>query len=130
MQRLTTCAVAIAVLAMAGTCNAGLAYSDPAGGWDYTFDGDAALAGPTGSFDSLDGTWDHDNGSDQWDGSAVGAGRPGGASAITEGVSIPGDLDYLRLQNNGEVGAYGMGAPGSTRSIMFGLSIIDGTGAA
>lgn len=99
---------------------AGVVYLDPAGGWTYTYTGDAAAAG-TGAFDSLDGTWDHDNGSDQWDGTGIGAGRPGGYSSID---------GYLRMQDTGDPRDYGMGDPGSNRKLMFGHSITNDLGSA
>ncbi len=51
----------------------------PPGGWDYRYDGDAA-ASASGA--ALDGTWDHDNGSDQWDGTVPGTGNPGGVAVV------------------------------------------------
>ena len=41
-------------------------FADPSGGWSYVYNGDNATMGATDSFDSLDGTWDHDNPSDLW----------------------------------------------------------------
>ncbi|MBL7189922.1 MAG: hypothetical protein ISS70_26630 [Phycisphaerae bacterium] len=71
----------------------------------YAYDGDIATG-------SLDGTWDHDNGSDEWDGSGPGAGNPGGAAALVEdGVT------FLRIQDTGDPRDYGMGDPGSNRKI-------------
>ncbi|UCG46184.1 MAG: PEP-CTERM sorting domain-containing protein [Phycisphaerales bacterium] len=110
------------VLAVGVVCagaRAGVVYPDPVGGWTYTYTGDAATAGPTDDFDSLDGTWDHDNGSDQWDGTIIGAGRPGGASSID---------GYLRLQETGDPRDYGMGDPGSNRKLYFGHSITNDLG--
>ena len=53
----------------ATTAMAGVDFGEPDGGWTYIYTGDAAAA-------DLDGTWDHDNGSDQWDESEIGkAGR-------------------------------------------------------
>lgn len=50
-----------------------LSFSPPDGGWNYLYEGDQADYAPDGEgFASLDGTWSHDNGSDQWDGSAIG----------------------------------------------------------
>ena len=92
---------------------AGIAYPDPVGGWTYTYTGDAATAGATGVFDSLDGTWDHNNGSDAWDSSAIGAGAPGGASSID---------GSLRIQDTGDPRDYGMPDP-SNRKLYFGHSI-------
>jgi len=67
----------------------------------YAFEGDA-----------LDDTWDHDNGSDQWDGTGPGEGNPGGAVSLTEG-----DDTFLRIQDTGDPRDYGMGDPGSNRKV-------------
>jgi hypothetical protein len=67
----------------------------PAGPSGYVYDGDA-----------LDDTWDHDNGSDQWDGTGPGEGMPGGAVSLTEdGVT------FLRIQDTGDPRDYGMSDP-------------------
>ena len=90
----------------------------------YTYPGAPGTAGPTNNFDSLDGTWDHNNGSDQWDGSVIGAGRPGGVSAL---IDPAGGETFLRIQDTGDPRDHGMGDPGSNRKIMFGHQL---TGAA
>ncbi|UCG57121.1 MAG: PEP-CTERM sorting domain-containing protein [Phycisphaerales bacterium] len=82
----------------------------------YIFEGDAAAGGA--GFTALDGTWDHDNGSDEWDETGVGMGRPGGVSALTEG-----DTTYVRIQDTGDPRDYGMGDPGSNRKIYLGHEI-------
>jgi len=111
MNRQLLCFSAIlAVLVCSGLANAGEAYPDPEGGWTYVYTGDAAAFGTPEAFDSLDGTWDYSNGSSQWDGSGIGAGRPGGASALD---------GYLRIQETGDPRKYGMGDPGSNRKIYF-----------
>jgi hypothetical protein len=67
----------------------------------YVYDGDA-----------LDDTWNHNNGSDQWDDTVPGEGNPGGAAALVEdGVS------FLRIQDTGDPRDYGMGDPGSNRKV-------------
>lgn len=87
----------------------------------YVYDGDAAVAGPANSNDSLDGTWDHNNGSDAWDGTGLGVGGPGGASALVEdGVT------FLRIQDTGDPRDYGKPDPSNrkvyfTHAIDFGL---------
>jgi len=96
-----------------GTARAGVAYPDPGGGWKYVYTGDAAAAG-SGGYTAMDGTWSHDNGSDEWDGTAIGLGKPGGATASG---------GYLRLQDTGDPRDYGNGDPGSSRKIMFGHSV-------
>jgi hypothetical protein len=111
-------------LAMTGAAHAGILYPDPIGGWLYEYDGDAATAGAADSFDSLDGTWDHSNGNDEWDGTGIGAGRPGGVSSLdSSGTS------YLRIQDTGDPRDYGMGDPGSNRKLYFGHSITTDVGA-
>jgi hypothetical protein len=109
-------AVALVVMAC-GPALAGVSYPDPSGGWTYTYEGADAIAG-AGVFDSLDGTWDHDNGSDQWDGTGIGTGRPGGASALTADTTT-----YLRIQETGDPRDYGMDDPGSNRKLFFGHDI-------
>jgi hypothetical protein len=88
--------------------------------WTYTFTGDAAASGPANSFDSLDGSWDHNNGSDHWDGSAIGAGTPGGVSTLD---------GFLRLQDPGDPRDYAM-PDASNRNLYFGHSITNEIGAA
>ncbi len=101
--------------------HAGILFPDPPGGWTYSFHGDQATAGAAGSgFTSLDGTWSHDNGSDEWDGSApggvFGAGnRPGGVGTFTEG-----GLKFLRIQDPGDPRDFAYGDPGSNRKIYLG----------
>ncbi|MBN2133111.1 MAG: hypothetical protein JW741_26660, partial [Sedimentisphaerales bacterium] len=83
-----------------------------AGAWAYTYTGDAAVAGA--GYTALDGTWSHDNGSDEWDGSTIGQGRPGGASSLN---------GYLRIQDPGDPRDYSLADPGSNRKIAFAHSI-------
>jgi len=64
----------------------------------------------TSGFTSLDGTWSHDNGGDEWDGSAIGEGSPGGVSVID---------GYLRIQETGNPTEHGFEDPGSNRKITF-----------
>jgi hypothetical protein len=68
---------------------------------EYTFNGD-----------ELDDTWDHDNGSDQWDGTGPGEGNPGGVALLSEDGA-----DFLRIQDTGDPRDYDMGDPGSNRKI-------------
>ena len=45
------------------------AFPAPPGGWTYLYNGDQLqVEDPL----ALDGTWDHNNGSDAWDGSEIG----------------------------------------------------------
>ncbi len=89
----------VAVLALSPWVRAGVLYSDPSGGWRYTLNGNSAApgSGGSGAFDALDGSWGHDNGSDAWDGSTIGAGRLGGLSALTDGPT-----NYIRIQDPGD----------------------------
>ncbi|UCD51975.1 MAG: hypothetical protein JSW27_04920, partial [Phycisphaerales bacterium] len=82
--------------------------------YTYTYDGDA-----------LDDAWDHDNGSDQWDGTGPGEGRPGGAGALAED-----DVTFLRIQDTGDPRDYDLGDPGSNRKIYLTRPVesnLDGT---
>lgn len=65
-------------------------FAHPPGGWDSVYNGDVDP--------SMDG-WDYDNGSDAWDGSTIGVGRPGGAGVFTDG-----DDAFLRIQDTGNPG--------------------------
>ncbi len=86
-------------------------YAPPPDGWVYTYDGSAAAGAADAA---LDGTWSHTNGSDEWDGSPVGSGRPGGVSSLTaEGTT------YLRIQDTGDPSDHGQADPGSNRKIAF-----------
>jgi len=81
----------------------------------YKYDGDA-----------LDDTWDHDNGSDAWDGTGPGDpnGAPGGAGALVED-----DVTFLRIQDTGDPRDYGFSDP-SNRKICISHPIdfgLDGT---
>jgi hypothetical protein len=58
--------LAALTLAGPGLAPAGINYANPAGGWDYSYDGASAAMGDFDAYDSLDGTWDHNNGSDLW----------------------------------------------------------------
>jgi hypothetical protein len=99
----------------AGVAVGGVDYADPLGGWTYIYTGDTGS--PGAGFTALDGTWSHDNGSDQWDESEIGSGRPGGVSVLTEG-----DVTFLRLQETGDPTDYGMPDP-SNRKLYFGHDI-------
>ncbi len=96
-------------------------FAEPAGGWTYTYNGDQATAGAANSgFTSLDGTWSHDNGSDEWDGSAPGGtlgdgNRPGGAGTFEEA-----GLKFLRIQDTGDPRDFAFADPGSNRKLYFG----------
>jgi hypothetical protein len=110
----------------------GAGYGAPSRGWAYIYNGDKDARGEdeTG-FTSLDGVWSHSNGSDMWDGSAIGGtlatgaafgegNAPGGAMSITEE-----GLTYLRLQDTGNPasGTYGFPDPYSNRKLYFGRDL-------
>lgn len=62
-------------------------YSAPQGGWSYLYNGaGVSNAGPN----ALDGTWNHDNGSDSWagDGRGPGVGLLGGLSSTNGMLSV------------------------------------------
>jgi hypothetical protein len=74
----------------------------------YAFEGDA-----------VDDTWDHDNGSDQWDGTGPGEGNPGGAASLTEdGVT------FLRIQDTGDPRSLGIGEPSNRKVYLTRLTDI------
>jgi len=104
---------AIALLSFAATFSSSSIYAQafapPTDGWAYTFDGAAADASDE-PFLSLDGTWDHDNGSDAWDGSVIGEGSPGGVITLTEG-----DTTFIRMQDTGDPRDYDMPDPSNRK---------------
>ena len=78
------------------------------GATPVVFNGDSADPGadtssdgnPANSlWDALGGGWDHINGSDQWDGTGPGVGKPGGVGAYVEGLT-----DFIRIQDTGNPG--------------------------
>jgi len=94
------------------------AFPTPAGGYLYAYEANPGEDVPgTGGFDALDGTFSHDNGNDEWDGTGVGMGRPGGA------VVLAGTGHYLRCQDTGDPRDYGMADPGSNRMLYFGHNL-------
>ena len=115
-------ATVVALLASPCLGSAQTAFSPPDGGWDYLYQGDVASYGVDSGFDSyssLDGTWSHDNGSDQWDGSGLGGdfgegNGPGGAETLLEG-----DTNFLRIQDTGNPTNYGYPDP-SNRKVYLG----------
>ena len=110
---------------MAGVLHAAQAYPDPAGGWTYIYNGDQLqVADP-----AFDGTWTHNNGSDEFGGDEVGGvldpvgnpdNPPGGAILLVEG-----EIQYLRMQDTGDPRDYDAPTtawddPGNNRKIYFG----------
>jgi hypothetical protein len=117
---------ALLIAVWVGRLNAQVAFTAPDGGWNYIYQGDeGAYAAEGEGFTSLDGTWSHDNGSDQWDGSEIGGefgdgNRPGGAMIITEG-----DTSYLRIQDTGDPRDYGFSDPASNRKVYLGHNLVE-----
>lgn len=107
-------AISAAPANTAHAVNVSVDFADPAGGWTYAYTGDAAAAG-SGGFTALDGTWSHDNGSDNWDGSAIGAPNPGGVTAAL----VDGSSSYARLQDPGDLRGNAP-LPDVNRKIFFG----------
>jgi hypothetical protein len=86
---IVSCGIVLAASLLAcHTAQAGVSYTDPAGGWRYTYEANPFIAGTVNSNcvggvcpagyglnqltpDALDGTWSHNQG-DKWDGSAPG----------------------------------------------------------
>jgi hypothetical protein len=105
---------------------AATAFPEPPGGWTYLYTGERAVVTEPGSgFTSLDETWDHTNGSDEWDGSAIGGvfeggigfgfnNSPGGVMALTQD-----GVDFLRIQSVGNPTHYDYPDP-SNRKLYFG----------
>jgi hypothetical protein len=121
-RKLTYLASLILVMSLcADAAVGGVYYEDPPGGWTYIYTGDSAASGA--GFNALDGTWSHGNGSDRWDGTEIGSGRPGGVSILSDG-----NVTFARLQDTGDPRNYGMGDP-SNRKILFGHSITTDIGA-
>lgn len=109
------------------------AYPPPPGGWTYMYQGDQLLLGPAypnadPHWESLDGTWTHDNNSDAFDGSQIGGtlaagdylvgNSPGGASLVTNGP-----VTFLRMQDPGDPRDYGYPDPYCNRKVYFGHAI-------
>ncbi|UCG56938.1 MAG: hypothetical protein JSU70_19000 [Phycisphaerales bacterium] len=109
--------VVTAMCLLCGPAAAGIVYPGSPGWWEYMYTGEQATAG-------LDGTWNHDNGSDEWDGTGIGAGRPGGVGILTES-----DTTFARLQETGDPRDHAMDDPGSNRKIYLGHSITNDIGA-
>ena len=69
LSRFVSMATVLILLAVSGVeadtiTDSDSLFADPSGGWSYVYNGDSATMGATDNFDSLDGTWDHDNPSD------------------------------------------------------------------
>jgi hypothetical protein len=82
--------------------------SPPAAPSGYVFDGDV-----------LDEMWDHDNGSDQWDGTGPGEGNPGGAALLSED-----GVNFLRIQDIGDPRDLGIAEPSNRKIYLTRLTDI------
>jgi len=80
----------------------------------YIYDADLGQDGP-----ALDGSWDHANGSDQWDGSKPGSGNPGGVVVERENLSFSERPEVLTIVDTGDPRGSGFSDPGSNRKIFF-----------
>ena len=107
----------LVILFLCSTAWAQLLYEPPVNGWDYYYDPQANDEISTDDYAALDGTWTHSNGSDEWDGSAIGDDTPGGVSLITEG-----DTTFIRIQDTGDPRDYDYTDP-SNRKIYLGHAI-------
>ncbi len=96
----------------------GNVYDPPEGGWTYIYNGDLWDSDPEFA---LDGFWNHDNGSDAWDGTEIGDGLPGGVSLFTEVMGEDTTM-YLRMQDPGDPRQYGESDP-SNRKLYLGYNI-------
>ncbi len=93
-------------------------YAPPPGGWAYEYEANPGEDAATPDASALDGTWNHNNGSDAWDLSPIGGelsatNRPGGAMVTGEAAG-----SWLRIQDPGDPRGYGMPDP-SNRKIYF-----------
>ena len=92
MKKLVT--IMLAITLMAGLANAAT---------PYQYDGTPDTPGATNNWDSLDGTWDHNNGSDQWGGDRIGSvplGPTGGVETMPNaGAITPANPAFLRIQD-------------------------------
>ncbi len=104
------------------------AFPPPPGGWTYIYNGNQLIVGDPGTgWTSLDGTWTHDNGSDEWEGSIIGGTFSTGGFGIGNApggtiLGTQGGADYLRIQVTGDPRDYGYPDP-SNRKIYFGHNI-------
>jgi hypothetical protein len=109
--------ILLVLLVCGGTSYALDGWGDPAGGWDLLveFDDLLGVALATDDAAALDGTWNHDNGSDAWDGSVPGEAdkAPGGVMVEeAEGVVV------LSIEDAGDPRDAGFSDP-SNRKLYF-----------
>ncbi len=77
------------------------------GSWAYSMNTKVLYANAGAQFDNYDGYWAHENGNDEWDGSGIGKGAPGGISVI--------DNSYYRFQDTGDPTNIGFSDPGNRK---------------
>jgi hypothetical protein len=87
----------------------------------YTYSYDGWAVNPSVTM-ALDGTWNHDNGSDQWGGDSIGlaATHPGGISVVSEGFDTEANPTYLRFQD-----AKTSGGTGDNRKLYLTHAVAD-----
>ena len=95
----------------------------------YIYDADTGQdAGDSAA--ALDGTWNHDNGSDQWDGSAPdGSGSPGGVFVERESINLTERPEVLTIVDTGDP-RDSFPDPGSNRKLYLSRAVegLDFTG--
>ena len=89
MKKIVTFVLALTL--MIGVANAGT---------PYTYPGSPDTPGLLDNFDSLDGTWDHNNNSDQWDLSKI-SGDPRLTGGVETLVDPSDGATFLRIQDTG-----------------------------
>lgn len=127
---LFTLSIAVSFFAAQSACAVSVAYNDPAGGWTYAYLGEGVAPGTTvgNDFTALDGTWDRQNGSDEWDGSGLGGtfdatNRPGGVGALSDAGTT-----FIRVQDPGNPTQHSFPDPSSNRKLYLGHDIATDAG--
>ncbi|MGC8829176.1 MAG: fibronectin type III domain-containing protein [Verrucomicrobiia bacterium] len=102
MKRIPLIALAAILLNFTTIVKAGIAYGPPPGGWAYIYTGDSASGAPRRQNQpALDGTWRHENGSDEWNGDVRGvANPPKGGVESNNGVLTIEDAETITSGNN------------------------------
>jgi hypothetical protein len=94
-------------------------WSDPPGGWDLLVQFDDLLGKDlaTEGNAALDGNWNHDNGSDAWDGSAPGDGAPGGVmiEVVPNAGDPSGNAVVLSIEDTGDPRKKGFADPSNRK---------------
>jgi hypothetical protein len=106
MSRLSYCLIVLGSCLLtfdSGFAQFGSFYDEPAGGWNYFFGADSAAGAPRRQNQpALDGTWRHENGSDEWNGDGRGPGVdvPGGLSSAGGVLTIEDAVTTSSGNNN------------------------------